>query len=188
MSLNSAIFLSRILTNPILAMGAKDRYDLNSTSKIVVSKIRGVVHEVWAAPTGKCRLITSEDGHAGIGSWPTENVRRAGYAALNSRGKRARAEYAGSVGSDRGARRRDAGSQARLRRGVRHPARPRQIRMEAEDLPFAAGTTVIVPPGIVHQVINTGEEELDFLAVLGMAPVRLQTADGRPVHRPWLSP
>ena len=62
------------------------------------------------------------------------------------------------------------------------------IRLEEEEWPFAAGTTVIVPPGVVHQVVNTGEEELTYLVVLGMAPVRLETADGRPVHRPWLAP
>ena len=61
------------------------------------------------------------------------------------------------------------------------------IRLEDEELPFAAGTTVIVPPGVVHEVVNTGEEELTYLVVLGMAPVRLETADGRPVHRPWLT-
>ena len=61
------------------------------------------------------------------------------------------------------------------------------IRLEDEELPFAAGTTVIVPPGVVHEVVNTGEEELTYLVVLGMAPVRLETADGHPVHRPWLT-
>ena len=53
--------------------------------------------------------------------------------------------------------------------------------------PFDAGSTVIVSPGLVHQVVNSGQGELIYLAILGMSPVALETQDGNRVDRPWLS-
>ena len=61
------------------------------------------------------------------------------------------------------------------------------LTIEGAERPFESGSTVIVSPGAIHQVINTGPDELVYLAILGMSPVELRTADGRAVHRPWLA-
>jgi mannose-6-phosphate isomerase-like protein (cupin superfamily) len=52
---------------------------------------------------------------------------------------------------------------------------------------FGPDHTVIVPPGLVHQVVNTGLEDMQLVAVLGMAPASATTPEGQPILVPWLS-
>ncbi len=60
------------------------------------------------------------------------------------------------------------------------------VTIEGEATEFGPDSTLILPPNAVHQIVNTGDEELFFIASLGMGPVRLKTADGQPAERPWL--
>jgi quercetin dioxygenase-like cupin family protein len=53
---------------------------------------------------------------------------------------------------------------------------------------FEAGATLIVPPDRVHQLVNDGDEELELVAVLGAAPVRVCTAEGERLPLPWDAP
>ena len=54
-----------------------------------------------------------------------------------------------------------------------------------EDQHFKADETLIIPPGVVHQIRNTGSEDLYILATLTMAPVAVETADGDAMPLPW---
>ena len=49
-------------------------------------------------------------------------------------------------------------------------------------------TTLIVPPNVIHQIINTGQEPMHLIGTLGMAPVRVYDADGQRIPLPWDAP
>jgi mannose-6-phosphate isomerase-like protein (cupin superfamily) len=53
---------------------------------------------------------------------------------------------------------------------------------------FGPNSTLIVEPDVVHQLVNTSDEEMKLVAALGMAPVRVKTADGAPLPLPWDAP
>lgn len=57
--------------------------------------------------------------------------------------------------------------------------------IEGEDHGFKADETLIIPPGVVHQIRNTGSDDLHILATLTMAPVAVETADGQAMPLPW---
>lgn len=59
------------------------------------------------------------------------------------------------------------------------------LTVEGEEREFTADQTIIVPPDAVHQIVNTGRDELHIVAALGMGPVRVRTADGAPLPVPW---
>ncbi len=46
-------------------------------------------------------------------------------------------------------------------------------------------TTLIVAPNEVHQVCNTGGEDMFVVAALAMAPVRVETPEGEVIDLPW---
>ncbi len=50
---------------------------------------------------------------------------------------------------------------------------------------FSAGDTIIVPPAAVHQILNTGDEDLVLVAVLSTSSVAVQLPDGTPIDLPW---
>lgn len=58
---------------------------------------------------------------------------------------------------------------------------------EAEDraCDFTAPATLIVPPGALHRIVNTGPVRMRVIAALTMAPVAVTTADGAPLPLPW---
>ena len=62
-----------------------------------------------------------------------------------------------------------------------------RLTIEGNATDFAIDATLTVPPGRVHKVENLGSEDLVYLAILGMSPVTLESADGTPIQRPWLS-
>ncbi len=54
-----------------------------------------------------------------------------------------------------------------------------------ETFTFGADDTLVIPPNVVHQICNTGDEALQIMAVLSMSPVRVETSDGEPLDLPW---
>lgn len=60
-----------------------------------------------------------------------------------------------------------------------------QVTIEGEELKFGPDSTIIVPPDAVHQLINSGAEEMFLIGVLGTTPVRVTTADGETIPLPW---
>ena len=55
----------------------------------------------------------------------------------------------------------------------------------AAESPFEADQTLILSPNVVHQICNTGDEDLHILATLAMAPVAVETGSGEPLPLPW---
>lgn len=53
---------------------------------------------------------------------------------------------------------------------------------------FGPDSTLIIPPNVVHQIVNTSDEEMHLVAALGMAPVRVENADGAAMPLPWDAP
>jgi len=60
--------------------------------------------------------------------------------------------------------------------------------VDGETFAFGPNSTLILEPDVVHQLVNTSDEELRLVATLGMAPVRVKTADGAPLPVPWEAP
>lgn len=60
--------------------------------------------------------------------------------------------------------------------------------VEGRTAEFGPDSTLIVPPDAVHQLVNTSGEEMKLVASLGVAPVRVKTAGGEPLHVPWEAP
>ena len=54
-----------------------------------------------------------------------------------------------------------------------------------EDFVFKADESVLIPPNRVHQIINTGTEDLKIMATLAMAPVKVETETGDAMPLPW---
>lgn len=50
---------------------------------------------------------------------------------------------------------------------------------------ISANSTIIVPPHAVHQLVNSGAEEMFLIGALGATPVRVTTAEGEPIPLPW---
>ena len=50
---------------------------------------------------------------------------------------------------------------------------------------FGPNSTLIIPYDAVHQILNTGSDEMELVATLGMSPVRVRTAQGEPLPLPW---
>jgi len=61
-----------------------------------------------------------------------------------------------------------------------------RVTVEGEESNFGPHSTIIVPPNVAHQLVNTGPEEMFLVAALGTAPVR--TAEGQPIPLSWQAP
>ncbi|HEV8713411.1 MAG TPA: cupin domain-containing protein [Candidatus Binatia bacterium] len=60
-----------------------------------------------------------------------------------------------------------------------------RITIEGVDTDFGPNSTLQIPPDAIHQIINTGTEEMFLVAALGQAPVRVCTADNQHMPLPW---
>lgn len=58
-------------------------------------------------------------------------------------------------------------------------------KFEDRVLPFKADQTLVIPPNVVHQIVNDSDENLHIIATLAMAPVKVETADGAALPLPW---
>lgn len=57
-----------------------------------------------------------------------------------------------------------------------------------EEMAFGPNSTLVIEPDVVHQIRNTSDEPMALVAALGMAPVRVRTAEGAPLPLPWDAP
>ena len=62
-----------------------------------------------------------------------------------------------------------------------------ELHIEGQALPFGAEQTLILPRGVVHQIINVGEQPLEILGVIAATPVEVQLPDGQRLDVPWRS-
>jgi mannose-6-phosphate isomerase-like protein (cupin superfamily) len=53
--------------------------------------------------------------------------------------------------------------------------------------PFAGGSTLVLPRGHVHQIINTGQQNLEITGVFAATPVATYLPDGSTLELPWRS-
>ena len=59
------------------------------------------------------------------------------------------------------------------------------ITLAGETTSFEANSTIIVPSDAVHQLVNSGPEEMLLIGVLGTTPVNVRTAEGETIPLPW---
>lgn len=52
---------------------------------------------------------------------------------------------------------------------------------------FGPDSTLVIPPNVDHQIVNTGGTALRMLAVFSMSPVAVFLPDGQPLPLPWNS-
>lgn len=50
---------------------------------------------------------------------------------------------------------------------------------------FGPDSTLIIPHDVIHQILNTGSDEMEIIATLAMSPVRVRTAEGEAMPLPW---
>lgn len=60
-----------------------------------------------------------------------------------------------------------------------------RLTVEGVEMDFGADTTLQVPRNAVHQIVNTGQEEMLLIAALGQSPVQVYTPDQQPIQLPW---
>ncbi|MBS1807078.1 MAG: cupin domain-containing protein [Acidobacteria bacterium] len=60
-----------------------------------------------------------------------------------------------------------------------------QVDIAGEETQFGPNSTIIVPPDAVHQLINSGTEEMFLIGVLGVSPVNVTTSAGEKIPLPW---
>lgn len=59
------------------------------------------------------------------------------------------------------------------------------LMINGETTAFGPNSTLIIPHDVVHQITNTGTDDMNLIATLSMAPVRVRTGDGAPMALPW---
>lgn len=60
-----------------------------------------------------------------------------------------------------------------------------RLTIEGVDTDFGPNSTLQIPRNVIHQIVNTGSEEMFLVAALGQAPVQVCTADNQPMPLPW---
>jgi quercetin dioxygenase-like cupin family protein len=50
---------------------------------------------------------------------------------------------------------------------------------------FAAPCTLVLPPHVPHQIVNTGAEPVRLLGVFATSPAQALTPGGEPIPLPW---
>ncbi|MGH8596067.1 MAG: cupin domain-containing protein [Gammaproteobacteria bacterium] len=60
-----------------------------------------------------------------------------------------------------------------------------ECRFDGKTLAFKTDETLVIPSSVVHQICNTGDDDLHIIATLAMSPVKVRTAEGAPMPLPW---
>jgi quercetin dioxygenase-like cupin family protein len=60
-----------------------------------------------------------------------------------------------------------------------------QITIEGVTTSFGPNSTLQIPSDAIHQIVNTGTEDMFLVAALGQAPVRVCTAENQHMPLPW---
>ena len=56
---------------------------------------------------------------------------------------------------------------------------------EGKRYQFQSDQTLVFPPNVIHQIINTGKDDLEIMATLSMSPVIVETEEGGRLPLPW---
>jgi quercetin dioxygenase-like cupin family protein len=60
-----------------------------------------------------------------------------------------------------------------------------EVHVDGEVHPFAAGSTLVLRRGPVHQLFNTGATPMETIGIFGATPVGTHLPDGSPLPLPW---
>lgn len=59
------------------------------------------------------------------------------------------------------------------------------LLIDGRTLRFSAGDTLLLPAGLDHEIVNTGDRELAMVATFAASPVFTALTDGRVLDLPW---
>jgi quercetin dioxygenase-like cupin family protein len=62
-----------------------------------------------------------------------------------------------------------------------------ELRLGDQVQPFGADTTLVLPRGLPHQIVNTGTVPMETIGIFGATPVGTFGTDGTPLALPWRS-
>jgi mannose-6-phosphate isomerase-like protein (cupin superfamily) len=60
-----------------------------------------------------------------------------------------------------------------------------RVSIEGKNSDFGPSTTLIVPPEVVHQIVNSGNEEIFLIVAFSTTPARVFTPEGEEMSLPW---
>jgi quercetin dioxygenase-like cupin family protein len=63
-----------------------------------------------------------------------------------------------------------------------------ECTVAGKTIKFESNSTLIIEPDVGHQIVNSSTEEMRLVAALGMAPVRIKTAEGESLPVSWEAP
>ena len=72
---------------------------------------------------------------------------------------------------------------------ARHPelAGSGEVRANGSAMPFGPDNTLVLPPRVAHEIVNTGDAPLVTVAVFSATPVGTFLPDGERMELPWVS-
>ena len=62
------------------------------------------------------------------------------------------------------------------------------VTIADERMDFSPGSTLILPPKVIHQIVNSGTENVLLIATLSETPARVFGPDGSLIALPWQEP
>lgn len=60
-----------------------------------------------------------------------------------------------------------------------------ELRVDGQTLGFGPGSTLVLPGGRAHQILNAGADPLEILGVFGATPVGTFAPEGTAIELPW---
>jgi mannose-6-phosphate isomerase-like protein (cupin superfamily) len=60
-----------------------------------------------------------------------------------------------------------------------------ELHIAGQMVPFGPEATLLIPPNVDHQILNTGKETLCITAAFSTSPVQVFLPDGQPLPLPW---
>ncbi len=60
-----------------------------------------------------------------------------------------------------------------------------RLSIDGKAIAFASNSTLIIPPAVVHQIVNTGTEDILLIASFSSTPAKVYTPDGEELPLPW---
>jgi mannose-6-phosphate isomerase-like protein (cupin superfamily) len=62
-----------------------------------------------------------------------------------------------------------------------------EVRWEGGPTAFGPDSTLVIPPRVAHEIVNTGSAPLVTVAAFSATPVGTFLPDGQPLELPWAS-
>lgn len=62
-----------------------------------------------------------------------------------------------------------------------------ELHMDGKVVPFGPDSTLVLPPNVPHQILNTGNVALKTVAAFSATPVGTFLPGGEPLELPWKS-